>query len=73
MGALGSLPIGSSPLILSLDGTAAYRFWDRGAGGADVYLGVGYDRIDFEDRQTVPNHVEVGMGPMVVGGLRVSF
>ena len=37
------------------------------------YPGVAYDRIDYKDKQTVPNHILVEMGPMLKAGLQFQF
>lgn len=38
-----------------------------------VYGGIGYQRIDFKDKQEVPNHIEVTQGPIGRVGLRFTF
>jgi hypothetical protein len=38
-----------------------------------AYLGIGYDRINEEDNQSVPHHIKASIGPEVVVGLKVNF
>jgi len=70
---LSSLPFSTLPLILSVDLTGRYQLWGQANRGGLLFLGLGYDRIDFEDSQTVPNHIEVDIGPLLIVGLKVSF
>jgi len=72
-GVLSSLPFSSLPLILSVELTGRYQLWGQANRGGLAFLGIGYDRIDFEDSQTVPNHIEIDMGPLLLLGLEVSF
>ncbi len=72
-GVLSSLPFSSLPLILSVELTGRYQLWGQANRGGLAFLGIGYDRIDFEDSQTFPNHIEIDMGPLLLLGLEVSF
>jgi hypothetical protein len=72
-GILSSLPFSTLPLLLSVNLTAGYQLWGRHDHGGMVYLGIGYDRIDEEDNQKVPNHIKASIGPEVVVGLKVNF
>jgi len=72
-GVLSSLPFSTLPLLLSVDFTARYQIWGRHDHGGMAYLGIGYDRIDEEDNQKVPNHIKASIGPEVVVGLKVNF
>jgi hypothetical protein len=71
--AMGSVPIPGQPMILSLQATGRYRLWGRIDRGGTFFLGIGYDQIDHKDLQTVPNHIKVEMGPLLVTGLAVNF
>jgi hypothetical protein len=71
--AMGSVPIPGQPVILSFQATGRYRLWGRPDRGGALSLGIGYDRIDHKDLQTVPNHLKIEMGPLVVAGLAVDF
>lgn len=72
-GVLSSLPFATLPLLLSVDLTGGYQLWGRSDHGGMVYLGIGYDLIDEEDNQKVPNHIRASIGPEVVVGLKVAF
>lgn len=72
-GVLSSLAFSTLPLLLSVDLTAGYQLWGRLDHGGQAYLGIGYDRIDEEDNQRVPNHVKASIGPEVIVGFKVSF
>jgi hypothetical protein len=72
--AFDSLPIGNTAQVLSLNLTGRYRLW------SDVWrtsgvgcLGVAYESLDYEDSQTVRNHIELNAGPLGQAGLAVSF
>jgi len=41
--------------------------------GGIAYLGIGYDLINEEDNQNVPNHIKASIGSELVVGLKVSF
>lgn len=67
--AFESLPFSNTPSILSLGLRAFYRLIDSQDCPLDVYVGVSYHRIDYEDDQNVPNHIRAEMGPLLEGGL----
>ena len=67
--AFESLPISNTPSILTLGLRAFYCLIDSQENPLDAYVGVSYHRIDYEDDQTVPNHIRAEMGPMLEGGL----
>jgi hypothetical protein len=73
--ALASLPVLSVPRIYSGQLTARYHLFDLGRADVNAELGVGYDRIDYDDsrKQQVPNRISIDAGPMLVAGLRVRF
>lgn len=68
------LPIDGTAQILSVDLVGKYQLWGarKGWGGA-VYLGVGYEKIEYQDNQTVPNHINVNLGPLLVAGVEIRF
>jgi len=72
-GVLSSLPFSTLPLLLSVNLTAGYQLWGRHDYGGIAYLGIGYDRINEEDNQKVPNHIKASIGPEVVVGIKVNF
>ena len=71
--AFGSLPIPNTPWILDLELVGRYELWKSPRVKALGYLGIAYDRIDYKDEQTVPNHIVVEMGPMLKAGLQFQF
>ena len=70
---LSSLPFSTIPLLFSTDLTAGYQLWGRPDRGGIAYVGIGYDRIDEEDHQTVPNHIQASIGPELIVGLKARF
>jgi hypothetical protein len=70
---LCSAPIPNTPFILKGEIDARYRILTRERLDAAALLGVAYERIEYEDNQTVPNHVQVDLGPMLVAGLEFRF
>jgi hypothetical protein len=71
-GVHGAVPV-SSLAIVSAQLTANYEFWKQPRWDGTAYVGVGYDWIDFEDSQTIPNHIRAEVGPPLVGGVRLDF
>jgi hypothetical protein len=53
--------------------TGEYTLWQQPPYSAAATLGIGYDYIDFEDGQRVPNHVHVDDGPLLLAGARFAF
>ena len=72
-GGWGSIPIPETPDIRTLKLTAKYRFWQGKHFGAAVFAGVAYEFIEYEDGQTIPNHVRAEIGPAATLGVRISF
>jgi hypothetical protein len=70
---LSSLAFSTLPLLFSTDLTGEYQLWGQANHGGQVYLGIGYEMIHFEDSQTVPNHINANIGPELVVGVKVSF
>jgi hypothetical protein len=70
---LSSLAFSTLPLLFSTDLTGGYQLWGQANHGGQVYLGIGYEMIHFEDSQTVPNHIKANIGPELVVGLKLSF
>ena len=73
-GAFWGLPFDGTAQIFSLELVGKYRLWG-GSGGTSgaLYLGVAYDEIEYEDDQTMPNRIEVDMGPLFIAGVEISF
>lgn len=72
-GALCTLPLSIMPVILSVDAEVGYRLWDDDGVGVDLFVGVAFDHIDYEDRQPVPNHILADIGPDITAGFRIRF
>jgi len=72
-GVWGALPIYDMPLILSTEVVGKFRLWGNGGSRGLVFLGIGYDHVQYQDRQAVPNHIKADIGPQVIAGLEVCF
>jgi len=72
-GVFCSLPEVSNLFILSAQLTGNYHLWGRGEQGGRVFLGVGYDWLDYQDGQQVPNHVQANFGPTLFFGIGTRF
>jgi len=70
---LSSLGFSTLPLLFSTDLTGGYQLWGQANHGGQVYLGIGYEMIHFEDNQTVPNRIRANIGPELVVGFKISF
>jgi hypothetical protein len=70
---MGALPIGQTPQIANVTGRVSYALFPSGPVRAKLFLGTGGRWIDFEDSQTMPNHVHVSSGPLLTGGFSISF
>ena len=66
------LPLPNTPVILSAGLKGKYTLWDKGSVGS-LIAGVAYNRIDYEDEQTVPNHIRIETGPLFEAGLTINF
>lgn len=72
-GIFNSLPEVGNLFILSAQLRGSYRLWGHGERGGRVFLGVGYDWLDYEDGQQVPNHIKAQLGPMLLLGINTRF
>lgn len=72
-GVEGSLPIAHMPFILSTEVVGNFRLWGTEGSRGLAFLGIGYDRVEYKDKQDVPNHIKADMGPEVIVGLEVYF
>jgi hypothetical protein len=70
---VASLPIPHMAQLANVTGRLAYHLFPTSPVHATLFLGCGARWIDFEDSQTVPNHIHVRAGPLVTGGFSVSF
>jgi hypothetical protein len=68
------LPIDKTAQITTLDLVGKYQLWgNRNGSGGAAYLGVAFETLEYEDNQTVPNHINVDFGPLLIAGLQVRF
>ncbi len=68
------LPIDKTAEILTLELVAKWQVWGSSqSNGGAAYLGVAFETIEYEDNQTVPNHINVDLGPVLVAGLEIRF
>ncbi len=66
------LPIPNTPIILSTELKGKYEIWKNKSTGS-LTAGIAYNRIDYEDEQTVPNHIRIETGPLVTVGVTITF
>ena len=69
----GSLPISDMPFIFSTEVVGRFRLWGKEGFRGFLFLGIGYDRIEYKDKQDVPNHIKADIGPEFLTGLQVHF
>jgi len=72
-GVLSSIPIEHTPFILAADVTAEWWLMQQSQWQAAAKVGVAYQMIRYEDDQTMPNDIELDLGPMLVIGVEVRF
>ncbi len=72
-GVFSSLPEVSNLFLLSAHITGSYRLWGQPERGGALFLGLGFDLLDYEDHQSVPNHIKADMGPMLIFGVKARF
>jgi hypothetical protein len=72
-GSLSSLPEVSNLFLLSARLDCRCRLWGTARRGGMLFLGVGYEWINYEDNQTRPNHVKADAGPLLRFGLQTHF
>ncbi len=67
------VPLSNTPEIWTLELDAGYRLWKSGGKQLQAVAGIGYNRLDYEDDQKVPNHIRVEMAPYFRLGLNLDF
>jgi hypothetical protein len=69
-----SIPISNTPQIAALVATARFDLLpsSRTVKPA-LFLGGGWEWIDYEDNQTLPNHIRADLGPFLSAGFSVAF
>lgn len=72
---LSSIPLEDVPFIFSAQIAVEYRVLDTRGVAADAVIGIGYERIQYDDsgKQDVPNDIDVDLGPLLILGLRLEF
>jgi hypothetical protein len=68
-----SLPIGHTPQLANVTGRIAYHSFPTARVRPTLFLGVAARWLDFEDSQTLSNDIEITAGPLVTGGVALSF
>jgi hypothetical protein len=68
-----SVPIPDTPFIVTAELLARYQFYDARSFSAAVEAGVGWEHIGFEDNQSVPNRIDVDLGPLLVVGVELKL
>ena len=69
-----SVPISNTPQIDTLSATLNWLPWPRARRFRPaLFFGGGAEWIDYQDNQTLPNHLRLVFGPLVTGGLAISF
>jgi hypothetical protein len=71
--ASGSLPVSNTPSIINLSLAAEKHLFSKSGITSTAYLGVAYEKIEYEDNQDVPNHIKAEMWPLVSAGLTLQF
>ena len=67
-------PIANTPQIATLSATLNWRLFPRSRWfRPDLFFGGGAEWIDYQDKQSLPNHVQLTLGPFVTCGLAISF
>jgi hypothetical protein len=56
-----------------LQAMGGYRVWGTARRGGTVSVGIGYDQVNHQDLQTVPNHIHAVIGPSLIAGLAINF
>jgi hypothetical protein len=69
-----SLPISNTPQIATFIGDVEFELLRRSKRFHPVvFVGGGWQRIEYEDNQTLPNHIKVDFGPLVTAGIALGF
>lgn len=61
------------PLLFVEELTVNYRVLGTSRASIDMFAGVGFQQIYYEDDQTLPNRIRADFGPLVTAGVRVNF
>ena len=66
------LPVPNTPVILSAELKGKYTYRKTKNIGS-IAAGVVYNRIEYQDEQTVPNHIRIETGPLIKLDLSITF
>jgi len=70
---IGSVPIEDTVNIWTAEVQGRYVLLRGGPVEVTAGAGVGFEHVDYEDSQAMPNHIRVEYGPVLVLSLRVAF
>ena len=74
LNAQASVPISNTPRITALTGGFEFDLLPTGHDAhPSIFVGGGAQRIEYQDGQTLPNDIDVELGPFFTAGLSVSF
>ena len=68
-----SLPLSNTPQIAAVTATASILLFESHGIKPHAFAGVGMQWIDYEDNQTLSNHIKADIGPFLTAGVVVSF
>jgi hypothetical protein len=67
------IALSNSVNILCAQATAKYQFLKRKDLEIAGLFGIGYERIEYQDNQLMPNELELTISPMLLAGLEITF
>lgn len=70
---LSSIPGTTNLQVQTVEGDANFKVIDHPHISTSLFAGVGYERIDFEDHASMPNHIDMQMAPLVRVGIKINF
>ncbi len=68
-----SLPLAESPRLTSFEAGVSYRLVEAPGWFAALRLGLGFEHLEFDDHQSVPNRFEIDLGPTATAGIILGF
>ena len=68
-----SIVLAATPSTTDIEAYARFRLWDSANTRGSLRAGVGYTYFRYNDNQTVPNQLEVNIGPSPLLALAVQF
>lgn len=69
----GAFSIPHRLAIYDVSAKLASTFYENRCGRFDWFVGIGMTIIDFEDRQEMPNHMQLRLYPIATVGLSITF